>query len=93
MVFKNKINIKNESINITKSTNLSGIINDNQPLKEISEFKKGNCWVQDLSSMLPIHLTSDLNNLKALEGQDFYKQGLVPYYYLKKFKSVIDQTT
>jgi len=33
------------------------------------------------------------NNLKALEGQDFYKQGLVPDYYLKKFKSVIDQTT
>ena len=67
LVFKNKINIKNESINITKSTNLSGIINDNQPLKEISEFKKGNCWVQDLSSMLPIYLTNDLNNLKALD--------------------------
>ncbi len=67
LVFKQKININELSFNIIKSTDISGIINNNKSLTSIKEFNSGMFWVQDFSAMLPLYLTKIPKNFEALD--------------------------
>ena len=67
IVFKKKFNINKLSFQINKSSTTSGSIIDQTNLTEIEEFKKGMFWVQDFSSMLPLYLTKNIKDYKAID--------------------------
>ena len=66
LVFKKNINNK-ISKKLKKTSEISGIIERNNKLSLLAELKRGDCWVQDFSAMLPLHLIKNLKNLKALD--------------------------
>jgi tRNA and rRNA cytosine-C5-methylases len=67
IVFKKKELISNNFYKLKKSTNTSGVLNINNSLTNIEEFKKGFFWIQDFSAMLPIFLINNLKNCKVLD--------------------------
>ena len=54
IVFKNKNNLISFQENIIQTSNISGFLTDKKKINEYSSFKKGDWWVQDFSSFLPI---------------------------------------
>ena len=67
IVFKKNINTKNLSFKIDKTTSASGILQKYDSLNKIKEFKKGEFWIQDFSSMIPLYLTKIQKNSKCLD--------------------------
>jgi len=67
IVFKNKVLLKNFNDKIINTTDFSGFILRQKKIEEISKFKNGQWWVQDFSSMLPIHLSPEIKNKKIID--------------------------
>ena len=61
MVFKKKSNIDNFNLKGIKTSNYSMIMNSYDKIENIEGYKNGMWWIQDFSTMLPLHV---LNNLK-----------------------------
>ena len=67
IVFKKNTNFNKLSIQIDKSSSISGSIINQVSLTSIKEFKEGIFWVQDFASMLPLYLTKNLKDCKAID--------------------------
>ena len=67
LVFKNKKLLENLNEESDKTTNLSTFILNKKKIKELDGYEQGNWWVQDLSSMLPIHLSPEIKFKKVLD--------------------------
>ena len=61
IVFKKKSNIDNLNLKGIKTSNYSMIMNSYDKIENIEGYKNGMWWIQDFSTMLPLHV---LNNLK-----------------------------
>ena len=67
LVFKNEkflINFKEKHI---KTSKISAFIIDNSKISEIDNYAKGQWWVQDFSSMLPIHLSPEIKSKNIID--------------------------
>ena len=67
LVFKNKNLLKNLKEENDKTTEVSTFILNKKKIKDLDGYEKGNWWVQDLSSMLPIHLSPEIKFKKVLD--------------------------
>ena len=67
LVFKNKNLLENFKEENDKTTDLSTFILNKKKIKDLNGYEKGNWWVQDLSSMLPIHLSPEIKFKKVLD--------------------------
>ena len=67
LVFKNKNLLKIFKEEHDKTTELSAFILNRKKIKDIEDYEKGHWWVQDLSSMLPIHLSPEIKSKKILD--------------------------
>jgi 16S rRNA (cytosine967-C5)-methyltransferase len=67
LVFKNKNLLKVFNEEHDKTTDLSAFIKKKKKIKNLEAYKKGHWWVQDLSSMLPIHLSPEIKFKKTLD--------------------------
>ena len=67
LVFKSEVSLKyfNEK-NVASSTK-SVFLKEPKQIELIDDYKKGNWWVQDFSSMLPLHLTTNLKNRNVID--------------------------
>jgi len=67
LVFKNKnlLNIFKEEHE--KTTELSAFILNKKKIKDLDNYEKGHWWIQDFSSMLPIHLSPEIKLKKVLD--------------------------
>ena len=67
LVFKN-INLFNKfKEECEKTTDLSAFIINRKKINNLENYEKGHWWVQDLSSMLPIYLSSEIKFKKVLD--------------------------
>ena len=67
LVFKNKNLLDVFKEGHEKTTELSAFILNRKKITDLEGYKKGHWWVQDLSSMLPIHLSPEINSKKVLD--------------------------
>jgi len=67
LVFKNKELLKKLKEPNDKTTDLSTFIFNKKKIKDLDGYEKGNWWVQDLSSMLPIYLSPEIKFKKVLD--------------------------
>ena len=67
LVFKTKnlLNVFKEEYE--KTTDLSVFILNKKKIKNLENYKKGHWWVQDFSSMLPIHLSPEIKSKTVLD--------------------------
>jgi 16S rRNA (cytosine967-C5)-methyltransferase len=67
LVFKNKNLLEIFKEEHYKTTDLSAFIINKKKIKDLEDYNRGNWWVQDLSSMLPIHLSPEIKFKKILD--------------------------
>jgi 16S rRNA (cytosine967-C5)-methyltransferase len=67
LVFKNKKLLESFKEDHDKTTELSTFVLNKKKIKDLDGYEKGNWWVQDLSSMLPIHLSPEIKSKKVLD--------------------------
>ena len=67
LVFKNNNLLENFKEEHDKTTDLSAFIINRKKIKDLENYEKGHWWVQDLSSMLPLHLSPEIKFKKALD--------------------------
>ncbi len=67
LVFKSKEALNNFFGSHTKSSPKSAFIDDNKKVSEIENFNKGEWWVQDFSSMIPIAINDKIKNYDVLD--------------------------
>ena len=67
LVFKNKNLIDTFKEEYDKTTHLSAFLMNRKQVKDLKNYKKGHWWVQDLSSMLPLHLSPEIKSKKVLD--------------------------
>jgi len=67
LVFKNKNLLKLFKTEHEKTTELSAFVLNNKKIKDLENYEKGHWWVQDFSSMLPIHLSPEIKSKKVLD--------------------------
>jgi len=67
IVFKNKHLLKNFKNKHFISTTTSAFILESKKVKDLYNYKQGDWWVQDFSSMLPIYLSSEISKKKILD--------------------------
>jgi len=67
LVFKNKNLLDVFKEGHEKTTELSAFILNRKKITDLEGYKKGHWWVQDLSSMLPIHLSPEIKSKKVLD--------------------------
>ena len=67
LVFKNKNLLEKFKEEHTKTSDLSAFITNKKKIKDLESYEKGHWWVQDLSSMLPIHLSPEIKFKKVLD--------------------------
>ena len=67
LVFKNQNLLKNFSEENIQTSSQSLIIKKTKYVENLSNYQKGDWWVQDYSSMLPLHLTPNLKNKKIID--------------------------
>jgi 16S rRNA (cytosine967-C5)-methyltransferase len=67
LVFKNKNLLKLFKAEHEKTTELSAFILNKKKIKDLENYEKGHWWVQDFSSMLPIHLSPEIKSKKVLD--------------------------
>ena len=67
LVFKNKKFLDNFNEIHLKTTERSAFIKEKKKIKEIKNYEKGQWWVQDFSSMLPIYLSPEIRSKKILD--------------------------
>ena len=67
LVFKHKnlLNLFKEEHE--KTTELSAFILNRKKIKDLESYEEGHWWVQDFSSMLPIHLSPEIKSKKILD--------------------------
>ena len=54
IVFKSKKDLENFEIELIKTSNVSGFLENKRRVQEISSFYSGNWWIQDFSSSFPL---------------------------------------
>ena len=67
LVFKNNKLLESFKEEYFKTTDLSGFIINRKKIKDLENYTKGHWWVQDLSSMLPLHLSPEIKFKKVLD--------------------------
>jgi len=67
LVFKNKNLLETFKEENDKTTDTSTFILNKRKIKELDGYERGNWWVQDLLSMLPIHLSPEIKYKKVLD--------------------------
>ena len=67
LVFKNKNLLKLFKTEHEKTTELSAFVLNDKKIKDLENYEKGHWWVQDFSSMLPIHLSPEIKSKKVLD--------------------------
>ena len=67
LVFKSKNDLSNFKEDYDISTNKSVFIKSEKKVNELSNFNKGQWWIQNFSSMLPLELADDLKNKSVLD--------------------------
>jgi 16S rRNA (cytosine967-C5)-methyltransferase len=67
LVFKNNNLLENFKEEHDKTTDLSAFIINRKKIKDLENYEKGHWWVQDLSSMLPLHLSPEIKFKKVLD--------------------------
>ena len=67
LVFKNKDLLKIFDEDYDETTDLSAFIANKKKIKNLVNYEKGHWWVQDLSSMLPIYLSPEVQSKKVLD--------------------------
>jgi len=67
LVFKNQNLIKNFNNNYIKTSTQSLMIEQSKQIETLSNYHKGDWWVQDYSAMLPLHLTPNLKGKKIID--------------------------
>ena len=67
LVFKNKKLLESFNEDHDKTTDLSAFIINKKKIKELKNYENGHWWVQDLSSMLPIYLSPEIEFKKILD--------------------------
>ena len=67
LVFKNSITKSFDKINSIKTSKKSLIILENLPIKKLPGYSAGEWWVQDYSTMLPLHLIENLHNKNVID--------------------------
>jgi len=60
LVFKNKKLLDSFKEDHDKTSDLSAFIINRKKVKDLENYEKGNWWIQDLSSMLPIYLSPEI---------------------------------
>ncbi|MDB2349345.1 RsmB/NOP family class I SAM-dependent RNA methyltransferase [Alphaproteobacteria bacterium] len=67
LVFKNNNLINTFKEEYEKTTDLSAFLINKKQVKDLVDYEKGHWWVQDLSSMLPLHLSPEIRSKKILD--------------------------
>jgi 16S rRNA (cytosine967-C5)-methyltransferase len=67
LVFKNNNLIDTFKEEYDKTTDLSVFLINRKQIKDLENYEKGHWWVQDFSSMLPIHLSPEIKSKKVLD--------------------------
>ena len=67
LVFKNNNLIEAFKEEYDKTTDLSAFLKSRKQVKDLEDYEKGHWWVQDLSSMLPLHLSPEIKSKKVLD--------------------------
>ena len=67
LVFKNKNFLINFDEKHFKTTEKSAFVLEKTKITEINNYSSGNWWVQDFSSMLPIHLSQEIKAKKIID--------------------------
>ena len=67
LVFKDKKYTKHIIENIFITTGISAFIKNKKKISDIENYEKGQWWVQDLASMLPIYLCSEFKSKDILD--------------------------
>ena len=67
LVFKSKKNLKAFKEPITKSSSKSAFLKVQKKISSIDNFHKGEWWVQDFSSMLPLAINNKIKNNDILD--------------------------
>ena len=67
LVFKSEKYLKYFKEPHTKSSKKSAFIKVQKKIKDIDNFKKGEWWVQDFSSMIPLAINNHINNSNILD--------------------------
>ena len=67
LVFKSKEAFCNFREPFTKSSNKSAFVCVQKKISNLHNYDKGNWWVQDFSSMIPLAINNNINNLEILD--------------------------
>ena len=67
LVFKSEELLKNFKEKHISSSSRSAFLTETKKIELISNYKKGDWWVQDFSSMLPLHLIPNLKNKNIID--------------------------
>ncbi len=67
LVFKNNTLLNTFKEEHNKTSDLSTFIINKKKIKDLDSYEKGNWWVQDFSSMLPILLSPEIKSKKVLD--------------------------
>ena len=67
LVFKSEQYLNNFTEPHTKSSKNSAFVESQKKINDMPNFKKGEWWVQDFSSMLPLAINSKIKNLQILD--------------------------
>jgi 16S rRNA (cytosine967-C5)-methyltransferase len=67
LVFKNNYLINTFKEENDKTTDSSAFIINRKQVKDLEDYEKGHWWVQDFSSMLPLHLSPEIKFKKVLD--------------------------
>lgn len=67
LVFKNYDLLKNFCDDYIKTTSESLVIKKSKHIHNLSNYNKGDWWVQDFSTMLPLYLTPNLKGKKIID--------------------------
>jgi 16S rRNA (cytosine967-C5)-methyltransferase len=67
LVFKNNYLINTFKEEHDKTTDSSTFIINRKQVKDLEDYEKGHWWVQDFSSMLPLHLSPEIRFKKVLD--------------------------
>jgi len=67
IVFKNIQSVKKFNYKNIHASKTSLVISNQLPIKLLPRFDKGEWWIQDYASMLPLYLTSNIKNKTVLD--------------------------
>lgn len=67
LVFKSEEAFCNFREPFTKSSNKSAFVSIQKKISNLHNYDKGNWWVQDFSSMIPLAINDNINNLEILD--------------------------